>query len=87
MSEFMVHWMKNWLKGRAQRVVVIWATSGWGLLTSSVPQGSILGPVLLSIFISNLGAGVECTISKFAMIPKWEVLLTLLRDKRPCRRI
>ncbi|KAK4832485.1 hypothetical protein QYF61_023532 [Mycteria americana] len=29
MSRFMVHWVKNWLKGRAQRVVVDAATSGW----------------------------------------------------------
>jgi len=29
MSRFTVHWVKNWLKGRAQRVVVNGATSGW----------------------------------------------------------
>jgi len=29
MNGFMVCWVKNWLKGRAQRVVVKRATSGW----------------------------------------------------------
>ncbi|KAK4826204.1 hypothetical protein QYF61_006148 [Mycteria americana] len=58
MSGFMVRWVKNWLKGRAQRVVVNGATSGWQPVTS--------GPVLFNIFINNLDAGVECIISKFA---------------------
>lgn len=29
MSRYAVHWVKDWLKGRAQRVVVTVATSGW----------------------------------------------------------
>ena len=54
-----LEWFASYLADRSQRVVVGHVPSSEISLTCGVPQGSVLGPLLFSLYTSQLGRVIE----------------------------
>ena len=58
--------LKSFLSNRYQRVVLNGTKSDWLPLKSGVPQGSVLGPLLILVYINYLTDNISFNIKLFA---------------------
>ena len=59
-------WMKDYLQGREMSTVIRDSKSSWCEVTSGVPQGSVLAPIMFQIYINDMTEGLNSYINLFA---------------------
>lgn len=75
-ANLLLHWIGDYLAHRHHRVSIDGISSDWKYVSSDVPQGSIIGPILFLIYTNDIG-------SKLSR----KILLPFYTDDAKCSRV
>ena len=63
---YTLRWIQAFLSDRVQQVNVNGTNSEWANITSGIPQGSVLGPILFVLYINDLPKNIVSNVYMFA---------------------
>ncbi len=81
-KEDLLRWFKGFLSNRTQRVVLGENTYQWKKVTSGVPQGSVIGPLLFVIYINDLMQDLKNSCKLYADDTKVISVINKIEDNR-----
>ena len=65
-SRELLKWTAAFLEGRRQRVIINGSKSSWTRVTSGIPQGSVLGLLLVVCYVNDMPVNITSTAYMFA---------------------
>ena len=85
-SDMLLEWMKDFLQGRQMRTVIRGTASQNRDVTSGVPQGSVLAPIMFLIYVNDLGEDLSenTYINMFADDAK---IQRRIKDSSSCKEL
>jgi len=60
------NWIKAWLSNCTQQVLLDGITSSSAVVTSGVPQGTVLGPLMFLLYINDITTNIKSPLQVFA---------------------
>ena len=79
-----LRWMDDYLQDREMRTIIKDSKSSWREVTSGVPQGSVLAPIMLQLYVNDMTKELNCYANLFADDVK---ILKIIKTANDCKEL